>query len=198
VRFLGIDPGLRITGYGCVDGMGPAATLVEAGVFRLGRQSPAARSIMPLPELAIGPRGRAAARSVTALLNPAAPRIPSVSARLAELDSDFRALLERLSPTHVAIEALFAHPKHPATAITMAHARGVLLLAVRRANLPLIELRPASVKRFLTGSGQASKEQMQAAIQTRLGLAEPPKPPDVADALAIALCASWRHLTSAH
>lgn len=123
-----------------------------------------------------------------------APEAPaSVSARLAELDADFRALLERVRPTHVAVEALFAHPKHPATAIVMAHARGVLLLAVRRAGLPLIELRPAAVKRFLTGNGQASKEQMQEAIRFRLNLAEAPKPPDIADALAIAMCAAWRH-----
>jgi crossover junction endodeoxyribonuclease RuvC len=195
VRFLGIDPGLRITGYGCVEGLGQAARLIEAGVFRLGRERTPRSGAPDLAALMGG--GRGARTAAAAILDPgAAVRVPSVSARLVELDTDFRSLLERLAPTHVAVEALFAHPKHPATAITMAHARGVLLLAVRRAGLPLIELRPAAVKRFLTGNGQASKEQMQAAIQTRLGLASAPKPPDVADALAIALCASWRHLTA--
>lgn len=182
MRFLGIDPGLRITGYGCVEGIGPDARLIEAGVFRLS-QTPAGKEVSA--------RSRSAPTLV--LAKPRAS-VASVSARLAELDTDFTALLERVRPTHVAIESLFAHHKHPATAIVMAHARGVLLLAVRRAGLPLIELKPTAVKRFLTGNGHAPKEQMQAAIQTRLGLAAAPKPPDVADALAIALCAAWRNI----
>jgi crossover junction endodeoxyribonuclease RuvC len=74
----------------------------------------------------------------------------------------------------------------------MGHARGVILLAIRRANLPLLELKPNAVKKFLTGNGHASKEQMQDAVRARLRLAEPPDPPDVADAIAIAMCAASR------
>jgi crossover junction endodeoxyribonuclease RuvC len=84
------------------------------------------------------------------------------------------------------------HYKHPATAIVMGHGRGVLLLAVRAAGLDLIELKPAEVKKSMTGNGQASKVQMQEAVQQAFGLAEPPSPPDVADALAIARCAQRR------
>lgn len=116
----------------------------------------------------------------------------SVSARLAELDADFRAALERLVPEVVAVESLFAHYKHPSTAIVMGHARGVLLLAIRRAGCRLVELKPNEVKKSVTGHGHASKEQMQLAVQGVFGLAEPPSPPDVADAIAIALCASRR------
>jgi crossover junction endodeoxyribonuclease RuvC len=116
----------------------------------------------------------------------------SVSERLAELDGEVRGIIERLRPGAVAVEALFAHYKHPATAIVMGHARGVLLLAVRRAGLELIELRPAEVKKSLTGNGQADKAQVQRAVQARLGLAEVPKPPDMADAIAIAWCALAR------
>jgi crossover junction endodeoxyribonuclease RuvC len=186
VRFLGIDPGLRITGYGCIDGLGPDAKLIEAGVFRLGRAAaPKSLTASPVHPLTLSPSRRA-------VLSPAKPALTPIPHRLAELDADFSALLARLKPDTVAVESLFAHPKHPATAILMAHARGVLLLAVRRANLQLVELKPAAVKRFLTGNGQAAKEQMQRAIQSRLNLAAPPSPPDIADALAIALCASWR------
>ncbi len=71
----------------------------------------------------------------------------------------------------------------------MAHARGVILLAVRRASLELVEIRPNEVKKSLTGFGHAAKGQMQDAIKAHFGLAEAPRPPDVADALAIALCA---------
>jgi crossover junction endodeoxyribonuclease RuvC len=151
VRILGIDPGLRVTGYACVDSAPVGAgRIVEAGVFRFGK-SP-------------------------------------VSDRLHELDTDFRELISRVEPGVVAIEGLFAHYKHPATAIIMGHARGVLLLAVRQAGLRLIELKPAQVKKSLTGFGQADKAQVQRAVQARFGLAEIPKPPDLADALAIALC----------
>lgn len=161
MRFLGIDPGLRITGYGCVDAPDPLTLhLAEAGLFRLARSSPP-------------------------------PPIPD---RLLELDRDLGALIDRLKPDAVAVEAVFAHQRHPATAIAMAHARGVILLAVRRAGLPLIELRPAAVKRYMTAHGASQKGQMQAAAAARLGLAEIPGPPDVADALAIAMCAAQRAL----
>lgn len=164
VRVLGIDPGLRLTGYACLDSLGPIGpgmrpTIVEAGVIRL-----------------VGAAGERR----------------SISDRLAELDTDFRAILERVEPRIVAVEGLFAHYKHPATAIAMGHARGVLLLAIRQRGLELVEMKPKAVKRSLTGSGSATKEQMQLAVQTVFGLAAPPKPHDVADALAIALCASER------
>jgi crossover junction endodeoxyribonuclease RuvC len=76
----------------------------------------------------------------------------------------------------------------------MAHTRGVILLNVRRAGLALVELRPREVKKSLTMWGAAGKDQMQRAVQARFGLAEPPSPPDVADAIAIALCAAERAL----
>ncbi|MGQ0628501.1 MAG: crossover junction endodeoxyribonuclease RuvC [Phycisphaerales bacterium] len=161
MRVLGIDPGLRLTGYGCLEtpaqGRSSAveALVVEAGVIRLDVKR-------------------------------------SVADRLTELDLDFRALLQRVRPDIVAVEMLFSHYKHPATAIIMGHARGVLLLATRQSRLPLVELRPTEVKKSLTGHGHADKSQMQRTIRAELRLAVEPKPPDVADALAIALCALRR------
>lgn len=160
MRVLGIDPGLRFTGYGCIDTASEPFVLVEAGVFRLTHGA-----------------------GTTAL---------SVSARLHELDSDFRAAMKRLRPDVVAVESLFSHYKHPATAIIMGHARGVLLLAVEQASVKLVELKPNTVKKAVTGYGHADKSQMQRAVQACFCLAEPPEPPDVADALAIALCAGQR------
>ncbi|MCC6676185.1 MAG: crossover junction endodeoxyribonuclease RuvC [Phycisphaerales bacterium] len=181
MRILGIDPGLRLTGYACVDGLGDRPALVEAGVLRLTlRDGRATTATEPDGPAAAAP-GRAGSTSAR-----------SVSDRLAELDTDFRELLARLRPDTVAIESLFAHYKHPATAIVMGHARGILLLAVRRANLRLIEYKPNEIKKSLTGHGHAAKDQMQRAVQAHFGLAEPPRPPDVADAIAIALCASRR------
>ena len=121
-------------------------------------------------------------------------RVP-VADRLLELHGDVTAAMARLRPEAVAVEAVFAHHKHPATAIAMSHARGVILLAARAAGVRLIELKPNAVKKFLTGHGHARKEQMQAAVQARLRLAQLPEPPDVADAIAIAMCAASRAVT---
>src|SRR5690606_7401407 len=90
-------------------------------------------------------------------------------------------------PQRMAIEKLFAHYKHPRTAILMAHARGVILLAARQKQLEVSNLPSTEVKKAITGYGHASKTQMQLAVQTQCRLPEPPSPPDVADANAIAL-----------
>ncbi|MCC6426396.1 MAG: crossover junction endodeoxyribonuclease RuvC [Phycisphaerales bacterium] len=171
MRMLGIDPGLRITGYGCIDGDPEAPSLIEAGVFRLGKPRRPGVASEAVPDLADA---------------------SAVSARLAELDEDLRALIDRVKPQAAAVEAVFAHYKHPATAIIMGHARGVILLAIRQAGLRLIELKPNEIKKSITGNGHADKHQMQRAIQLHFNLAEPPSPPDIADAIAIALCAARR------
>ena len=116
----------------------------------------------------------------------------SVAQRLLELDDDLRSIIDRLTPATIAIEKLYAHYKHPATAIVMGHARGVILLAAQRAGATIVELGATEVKKSLTGSGHASKAQMQAAVKAQLNLAEIPRPPDVADAIAVAMCCLWR------
>lgn len=122
-------------------------------------------------------------------------RTRDLSARLAELESDLTALIERTNPSSVCVENLFAHSEHPRASLVMAHARGVILLMTRRAGLPLIEVSPATVKKSVAGSGQATKAQMQSAVATLLGLPSVPKPADVADAIAVALCGSRRFAT---
>jgi crossover junction endodeoxyribonuclease RuvC len=109
--------------------------------------------------------------------------------RIARIHADLTELLAELRPDLVAIEQLYAHYKHPRTGILMAHARGVVLLAAEQAGLAVQSLAATEVKKNLTGNGHASKQQVQRAIQSVCGLAELPQPPDVADALAIALCA---------
>lgn len=118
--------------------------------------------------------------------------VPSVADRLVELDRDIRELIGRLVPDAIAIEGLFAHYKHPETAIKMAHARGLILLAARQAGVEIVELKPAEVKKSLTGSGSAGKAQVQESVRQLFRLEEVPKPNDVADALAIAVAAGRR------
>ena len=120
------------------------------------------------------------------------PRTGSLEQRLVVLSDGIVDVLQTLAPTCVALERLFAHADRPLSAILMGHARGVLCLACGRANVPITEYAPTEVKRLLTGSGKAGKPQMQAAVRQQLELDELPEPPDVADALALALCHGFR------
>ena len=88
----------------------------------------------------------------------------------------------------MAIEQLYSHYKHPRTAILMGHARGVICLAAAEADVAVVSYSATQIKKVLTGNGRAPKIQMQRAIQRELALAAVPEPPDVADALAVALC----------
>ena len=88
----------------------------------------------------------------------------------------------------LALEQIHSHVRHPRTAILMAHARGVIVLAAAQRGVPVFGYAATRIKKSLTGSGKAPKEQMQHAIRTELGLDELPEPHDVADACAVALC----------
>lgn len=109
--------------------------------------------------------------------------------RIGQIHADLTALLAELAPDLVAVEQLYAHYKHPRTAILMGHARGVILLAAQQAGVGTKNLPATKVKKSLTGNGHASKHQVQRAIQVTCKLPQLPQPNDVADALAIALCA---------
>lgn len=107
--------------------------------------------------------------------------------RLADIERDVTSVLTEHRPHVVAVEELYAHYKHPRTAILMGHARGVILLAAARLGIEVRSYAATRIKRHLTGNGRATKAQMQRAIQVTLGLSALPEPPDVADALAIAV-----------
>jgi crossover junction endodeoxyribonuclease RuvC len=151
MRILGIDPGLRITGYGVIDYRPIRPLLLDGGVIRLTPKTPLAD-------------------------------------RLVELENELVALLEEHKPEVCAVEQLYSHYAHPRTAILMGHARGVILLAARKRGIQVEQFPANRVKQSVSGHGHASKGQMQRAIQSQWSLPEPPDPPDVADALAVALC----------
>jgi crossover junction endodeoxyribonuclease RuvC len=108
--------------------------------------------------------------------------------RLHHLYDGIVEVLEQFQPGVVVVEQLFAHYQHPRTAILMAHARGVMFLAAGQRGLSVVSYNATRIKKTITGTGRASKEQMQRTIQRELGLAKLPEPADVADALAVALC----------
>ena len=108
--------------------------------------------------------------------------------RLCQIADDIGQVLQTHRPDAVAIEQLYAHYKHPRTAILMGHARGVILQKAAEAGASVKGFAATRIKKSLTGNGRATKSQMQRAIQTLLALPDVPEPPDVADAIAIALC----------
>jgi crossover junction endodeoxyribonuclease RuvC len=112
----------------------------------------------------------------------------SIADRLVELERELDELFEEHQPQVCAVEQVYSHYAHPRTAILMGHARGVILLAARRRGLRVEQYAANRIKQSLTGHGHASKPQMQRAIQSQWNLATRPEPPDVADALAVALC----------
>ena len=153
MRILGIDPGLRITGFGVVDfKLIHKPALVAGGVIRLDPKA-------LLPE------------------------------RLVELERELEGLFDEFKPDVCAVEQLYSHYNHPRTAILMGHARGVILLAAQRRNIRIEQFAANRIKQSMVGHGHAGKDQMQKAVQALWNLKELPEPPDVADALAIALCA---------
>jgi len=117
--------------------------------------------------------------------------------RLVQLSDDFAAVLEQWSPESVGVEQLYAHYKHPRTAIQMGHARGVLLERAARSGAKIHGFSATHVKKHLTGNGRASKSQVQGAIQSLFALPAPPEPADVADAIAIAFCCGRESILAA-
>ncbi len=159
MRILGVDPGLRVTGYGLIEvsskpGTLPKINLLEAGVVRTHERE-------------------------------------GIAERLRKVYDSLSDVVREFKPDVLAIEKLYTHTKHPATSILMGHARGVVCLLAGVRNIKLVNIASTHVKKSLTGHGHAGKRQIQRMVQRRLGLKDLPEPPDVADALAVAIaCAS--------
>ena len=109
------------------------------------------------------------------------------SARLEIIYNDMTELLKVAQPEAVAIEELF-FGHNVTTAIGVAQSRGVILLAVRQAGIPLFQYKPMQVKQSVVGYGNATKHQVMDMTKRLLHLEKMPKPDDAADAIAIALC----------
>jgi len=111
-----------------------------------------------------------------------------LAARLKEIHEGVSDVMRTFQPAAMAVEELYSHYERPRTAILMGHARGVICLAAAQADVPVVSYSATQIKRLLTGNGRAPKSQMQRAICHEFCLAAPPEPPDVADAMALALC----------
>ena len=111
----------------------------------------------------------------------------TLAERVLEIGQGMQEILREFRPESVAIEQIFSMPRNPKSALLMAHARGAILLTIAAAGLPILHYSPRQMKKLLTGSGTASKLQVQQAVQRELRLSQPLEPFDVADACAIAI-----------
>ncbi len=107
--------------------------------------------------------------------------------RLLEIYEGMTELIETLRPQAAAVEKLY-FLNNKTTGIGVAEARGIILLTLSQAGVPLFEYTPMQVKQAVTGYGKAQKHQVQEMTAKLLNLPDTPKPDDAADALAVALC----------
>ncbi|MDD7676744.1 MAG: crossover junction endodeoxyribonuclease RuvC [Eubacteriales bacterium] len=107
--------------------------------------------------------------------------------RLVNIYSGMQELIKRYKPSCMAVEELFFNT-NITTGIRVSQARGVILLAAAQAGIEIAEYTPLQVKQAVVGYGRADKHQIITMVTRLLGLREPPKPDDTADALAIAIC----------
>ena len=116
--------------------------------------------------------------------------------RLRTIYDGLQEVFERNPADVVAVERVF-HGKNAHTSLILGHARGAVLLAATLKDLPVEEYSAAEVKNAITGTGRATKEQVQFMVQRLLRLKTPPTPSDAADGVAVALCHCSAHaLTS--
>jgi len=149
--YLGIDPGLRRTGYAILERRPGGPILREGGVIRSDSDA-------------------------------------SLAQRVLEIGRGLEEVIQEFKPQVASIEQIFSLGKNPKSALLMAHARGGILMTLAGNEIPVIHYAPTQVKKILTGSGRASKEQMQHAVKNEFRLDDILKPNDVADAAAVALC----------
>ncbi|MDO4868201.1 MAG: crossover junction endodeoxyribonuclease RuvC [bacterium] len=114
------------------------------------------------------------------------PAHTQIEIRLEEIFKGLNEIISETEPDEVSIEKLF-FTRNVTTAISVAQARGVAILAAQIKKIPIYEYTPNQIKQTLTGYGGADKKQMQEMVRTQLNLQQIPKPDDAADALAAAI-----------
>ena len=178
-RILGLDPGLAILGFGAIicqtaETIGHTenvAALATSAASCLN--SPVKPVAEPVQLLDFG-----------VIKTPAGSEMGT---RLCTIYDDLHTLMAEWQPDLVAIEKLFFY--RMSSTITVAQARGVLMLVLAQHHVPMVEFTPAQIKQTLTGYGNADKYEVQQAVARELNLECIPKPDDAADALAVALTA---------
>lgn len=126
--------------------------------------------------------------SVTVIRSPIDIELPN---RLELIGDELAVILDDNKPDAIALERVFAQ-HNVSTVMGTAQVSGVVMYLAARANIPVTMYTPSEVKASVTGYGSADKKQVTAMVTKLLGLNEPPKPADAADALALAITHAWR------
>lgn len=111
----------------------------------------------------------------------------ALAERLRQIHEAVAELVDEFEPEAMSVENVF-QDKNVRSALTLGHARGVVLLAAAQAGVEVVDYTPAQIKRAVAGTGAASKEQVAYMVQQHLRLESPPRPSDAADGVAAALC----------
>ena len=110
-----------------------------------------------------------------------------ISIRVTDIFKNISDVIKEHKPSVLVLEKIYSHYRHPATAILMGHARGIVCLASGLNGVKLVNYPSTRIKKAITGNGQASKKQIQRSVSTLLGLKTLPEPVDISDALAMAI-----------
>jgi len=114
-----------------------------------------------------------------------------IGTRILKIYEGVKGLIEEFRPQALVLEKLYSHYKHPTTAILMGHTRGAICLLAKQYGIALVGYSATRVKKAVTGIGHASKYQMQRMIQDLFKLKTAPNPPDISDALALAVAHAY-------
>lgn len=170
-KILGLDPGIAILGFGTIICQTNELALNTSSRHNLCQSTIASAKLFDFGAIE------------TAAKTP-------FGDRLCTIYNDLHTLIDEIRPDLVAIEKLFFY--RMSHTITVAQARGVLMLVLGQRKIPYVEFTPPQIKQALTGYGNAQKTEVQAAVARELELDFIPRPDDAADALAIAITA-WFH-----
>lgn len=184
MRILGIDPGTRVVGYGCLEISRATRLPAPSGPGKPLLAHSAANV------LSVGCRGEAVVVAQGALK--LGRRNDPLPDRLRRLADHLAVLLRKLHPDEVALEEAF-YGKSVQSALRIGEARGVIMAEARRSGVVVVQFSPARIKRAVTGHGGASKGRVSDMVVRLLGLTAAPEVQDVSDALAAAVCRAEQH-----
>lgn len=162
MKILGVDPGTGICGFGVIEVYDRKKTTASVNSVYLGKPKLIDCGVISTP-----------------------PHTP-LPDRLLDIYDSLHEIIKINRPDCISIEKLF-FMQNISTGISVAEARGIVLLVAKQENLPIFEYSPNEIKKSLTGYGHAHKKQIQEMVKLHLNLKEIIKPDDAADALAAAI-----------
>ena len=169
MRILGVDPGLKATGYGVID-VGSGSQMAQSEGLRTIRLGYLGREVVLLEAGTIEPKEKDLFQN-----------------KIEKVYKNLDSIIQEYSPTVMVLEKLYSHYRHPTTACILGHVRGVICLLCANRHLTLVEHSVKRIRKAILGNGNASKQQVQQAMAHILKINPQQLTLDASDALALAL-----------